>query len=87
MGLGARLTLLFLLVTLLSSCAFNYDELIKSRGIPDVVLKKSTILELQSEELKQVALKIRQANVRAMERLHYLAQPLHRLLKLFLLGL
>lgn len=54
MGLGARLTLLFLLVTLLSSCAFNYDELIKSRGIPDVVLKKSTILELQSEELRQV---------------------------------
>jgi len=50
----ARLILLCLLVTLLSNCAFNYEELIKEGGIPNVVIKKSSVLELQSEELRQL---------------------------------
>tara|TARA_R100000541_G_scaffold49212_1_gene56329 strand:- start:95 stop:868 length:774 start_codon:yes stop_codon:yes gene_type:complete len=41
-------------VTLLSNCAFNYEELIKEGGIPNVVIKKSSVLELQSEELRQL---------------------------------
>lgn len=52
---GTRLPLLCLLVALLSSCAFNYDELIRDGGIPDVIIKKSTVLELQSEELRNLA--------------------------------
>jgi len=50
----ARLILPCLLVTLLSNCAFNYEELIKEGGIPNVVIKKSSVLELQSEELRQL---------------------------------
>ena len=41
-------------MTLLSNCAFNYEELIKEGGIPNVVIKKSSVLELQSEELRQL---------------------------------
>jgi curli production assembly/transport component CsgG len=54
MSQAARLILLCLSVTLLSNCAFNYEELIKEGGIPNVVIKKSSVLELQSEELKNI---------------------------------
>ena len=54
MSQAVRLILLCLSVTLLSNCAFNYEELIKEGGIPNVVIKKSSVLELQSEELKNI---------------------------------
>ena len=54
MSQAARLILLCLSVTLLSNCAFNYEELIKEGGIPNIVIKKSSVLELQSEELRQL---------------------------------
>ena len=47
-----RLLLLFLLVILLSSCASK--NLLEGGGIPNIVVKKSSILELQSEELKNL---------------------------------
>jgi len=38
-------------VILLSSCAPRYSELLKEGGIPYIVIKNSSILELQNEEL------------------------------------
>jgi len=54
MSQAARLKLLCLLVTLLSSCVFDYQKLIEEGGIPDIIIKKSSVLELQSEELRQL---------------------------------
>ena len=47
-----RLLLLFLLVILLSSCASK--NVLEGGGIPNIVIKKSSILDLQSEELKNL---------------------------------
>ena len=47
-----RLLLLFLLVILLSSCASK--NLLEGGGLPNIVIKKSSILDLQSEELKNL---------------------------------
>lgn len=43
-----------LLGLLLSSCTLNYGGLLNSGGIPNVVIKDSKVLELQSEELKNL---------------------------------
>jgi len=51
MKTGDRLKFLFLSVILLSSCAPRYSELLKEGGIPYIVIKNSSILELQNEEL------------------------------------
>ena len=47
-----RLLFLFLLVILLSSCASR--NLLHGGGIPNIVIKNSSIMELQSEELRDV---------------------------------
>ena len=52
MKLAVQLALLFLSVALLSSCASR--DLLNGSGIPNIVIKSSSILELQSEELKQL---------------------------------
>jgi curli production assembly/transport component CsgG len=49
-----QLILLYLSVTLLSSCAFDYQKIIEEGGIPDIITKTSSVLELQSEELKNI---------------------------------
>ena len=49
---AARPVLLFLLVLLLSSCASR--DLLNGSGIPNIVIKSSSILELQSEELNSL---------------------------------
>ena len=48
----AQLILLCLLVTLLSNCASR--NVLEGGGIPHIVIKSSSILELQSEELRDV---------------------------------
>jgi len=50
---GVRLALLFLLVVLLSSCASR--NVLEGSGIPNIIIKSSSILSLQSEELKNIA--------------------------------
>ena len=55
--MGGRPVLLCLLVLLLSSCASK--DLLNGSGIPNVVIKSSSVLELQSEELKQLPAAIR----------------------------
>ena len=50
---GVRLALLFLLVVLLSSCASR--NVLEGSGIPNIIIKSSSILSLQSEELKSIA--------------------------------
>ena len=52
MKLAVQLALLFLSVALLSSCASR--DLLNGSGIPNIVIKSSSILELQSEELRQL---------------------------------
>ena len=47
------LPLLFLLVTLLSSCASR--NVLEGGGIPHIVIKSSSVLDLQSEELKDIS--------------------------------
>ena len=47
-----QLLLLFLLVNLLSSCASK--NILEGSGIPSVVIKNSSIMKLQSEELKNI---------------------------------
>ena len=47
-----QLLLLFLLVNLLSSCASK--NILEGSGIPSVVIKNSSIMNLQSEELKNI---------------------------------
>ena len=47
-----QLILLCLLVTLLSSCASR--NILEGSGIPNIIIKSSSILDLQSEELKNV---------------------------------
>ena len=49
---AARPVLLFLLVLLLSSCASR--DILNGNGIPYIVIKSSSILELQSEELNSL---------------------------------
>jgi len=57
MKMADKPVLLFLLVLLLSSCASR--DLLNGSGIPNVVIKSSSVLELQSEELKQLPAAIR----------------------------
>ncbi len=52
MKMADKPVLLCLLVLLLSSCASK--DLLKGGGIPNIVIKSSSILELQSEELNQL---------------------------------
>ena len=47
--------LLFLLVLLLSSCALKNDDLLNKGGIPNNKTKAPSILDLQSQELKEVS--------------------------------
>lgn len=49
---AARLILLCLSVTLLSNCASR--NVLEGSGVPHIVIKSSSILELQSEELKNI---------------------------------
>ena len=49
---AARPVLLFLLVLLLSSCASR--DFLNGSGIPNIVIKSSSILQLQSEELNSL---------------------------------
>ena len=46
--------LLFLSVVLLSSCAPRYTSLLEEGGIPYIIIEKASILDLQSEELKNI---------------------------------
>jgi len=59
MKLGVRLALLFLSVVLLSSCAPRYSSLLEEGGIPYIIIEKASVLDLQSEELKQLPAAIR----------------------------
>ena len=52
MSQAARLILLCLSVTLLSNCASR--NVLEGSGVPHIVIKSSSILELQSEELKNI---------------------------------
>ena len=45
---------LFLLVALLSSCAPRYTSLLEEGGIPYIIIEKASVLDLQSEELKNI---------------------------------
>jgi curli production assembly/transport component CsgG len=47
--------LLFLLVLLLSSCALKNDDLLNKGGIPNNKITAPSILDLQSQELKEVS--------------------------------
>ena len=49
---AAQLILLCLSVTLLSNCASR--NVLEGSGVPHIVIKSSSILELQSEELKNI---------------------------------
>ena len=46
--------LLCLSALLLSSCALNYDSLLTTGGIPNIVIQESSVLDLQSKELKEL---------------------------------
>jgi len=54
MQMGILQKLLYLSVLLLSSCTLKYDGLLTSGGAPNIVIKDSKILELQSEKLKNL---------------------------------
>ena len=43
-----------LLGLLLSSCALKYDSLLTTGGIPNIVIQESSVLDLQSKELKEL---------------------------------
>ena len=45
---------LCLLGLLLSSCAIKYDSLLTIGGIPNIVIQESSVLDLQSKELKEL---------------------------------
>ena len=47
--------LLCLLALLLSSCALKYDDLLNEGGIPNNKITATSILDLQSQELKEVS--------------------------------
>ena len=53
MSQAVQLILLCLLVTLLSSCASR--NVLEGGGIPHIVIKSSSVLDLQSEELKDIS--------------------------------
>ena len=50
---AVQLTSLFLLAILLSSCASR--NVLEGAGVPNIVIQSSSILSLQSEELKNLS--------------------------------
>ena len=52
--MGMKQLLPCLLGLLLSSCALKYDSLLTTGGIPNIVIQESSVLDLQSKELKEL---------------------------------
>ena len=61
--MGMSRLLLCLLAISLSSCAVKYDELLTRGGIPVISIQTTQILELQSEELKNIEPPIRRPTI------------------------
>lgn len=61
------LLLLCLSVVLLSSCVHNYDDLLNSGGAPNRVVTAASVLDLQSDELKNLPPAKRQPTIAVYE--------------------
>ena len=61
--MGMKQLLPCLLGLLLSSCALKYDSLLTTGGIPNIVIQESSVLDLQSKELKDLPAAINKPTV------------------------